>query len=121
MQVNHNTPTPLFFVSVESKGLSDPVSSLNATLMGDVISVAAKGLREGRKWECENGKWASVKGKELGKKRVWSFEASKVGKFEGQEEMENEGGKGRRSFLRRAEGEGEYNAKGTGCQCLFSV
>jgi len=80
-----------------------------------------KGLGKAENGECENGKWASVKGKELGKKRVWSFEASKVGKFEGQEEMENEGGKGRRSFLRRAEGEGEYNAKGTGCQCLFSV
>src|SRR6266481_7980044 len=26
------TPTPMFFVSVESKGLSDPVSSLSATL-----------------------------------------------------------------------------------------
>jgi hypothetical protein len=28
--------------------------------------------------------------------------------------------KGRRSFLRRAERLGEYNAKGTRCQCLFS-
>jgi len=33
--VNHNTPLPLFFVSVESKGLSDPVSSFLATLTGD--------------------------------------------------------------------------------------
>ncbi len=30
-------------------------------------------------------------------------------------------GKGRRSFLRCVEGQEEYNAKGTGCQCLFSV
>ena len=29
--------------------------------------------------------------------------------------------KGRRSFLRGVEGQGEYNAEGTGCQCLFSV
>ncbi len=35
-------PTPLFFVSVESKGLSDPVSSLFATLTGDFISVDSK-------------------------------------------------------------------------------
>ena len=60
------------------------------------------------------------------------LEGSKVGKsrknfrdancaFEGQEKMENEGDKGRRSFLRRAEGQREYNAEGTGCQCLFSV
>ena len=27
--------------------------------------------------------------------------------------------KGRRSFLRRAARRGEYNARGTGCQCLF--
>jgi hypothetical protein len=27
--------------------------------------------------------------------------------------------KGRRSFLRRVERRGEYNARGTGCQCLF--
>ena len=29
--------------------------------------------------------------------------------------------KGRRSFLRRAEGQEGYSAKGTVCQCLFSV
>ncbi len=28
--------------------------------------------------------------------------------------------KGRRSFLRRAEGQGKYNAGGTGFQCLFN-
>jgi len=35
--------------------------------------------------------------------------------------MENEGDKGRRSFLRRGEGQGEYNVKGTDYQCLFSM
>ena len=41
--VNHNTPhPPLFFVSAESKGLSDPVSSLDATLTRDFISVDSK-------------------------------------------------------------------------------
>ena len=28
--------------------------------------------------------------------------------------------KGRRSFLRRGERQGKYNAEGTGCQCVFS-
>jgi len=42
--VNHNTPTPLFFVSVDSKGLSDPVSSLFATLTGGFISVDSKNV-----------------------------------------------------------------------------
>ncbi len=48
------------------------------------------GMRKWKMGECE--------GKELGKKRVWSFEASKVGKFEGQEEMENEEAKGGAPF-----------------------
>jgi hypothetical protein len=38
-------PTPLFFVSVASKGFSHGVSLLFATLAGRFISVAAKGLR----------------------------------------------------------------------------
>jgi len=29
--------------------------------------------------------------------------------------------KGRRSFLRRVERQGEYNVEGTRCQCLFNV
>ena len=37
-------PTPLFFVSVASKGFSVCVSSLESTLAGWFISVAAKGL-----------------------------------------------------------------------------
>ena len=38
--------TPLFFVSVASKGLSFIVSLLFATVAGRFISVAAKGLKE---------------------------------------------------------------------------
>lgn len=37
-------PTPLFFVSIASKGVSFAVSRLFATLTGSAISVAAKGL-----------------------------------------------------------------------------
>jgi hypothetical protein len=37
---------PPFFVSVASKGLSQTVSLLFATLAGRYISVAVKGLRE---------------------------------------------------------------------------
>ena len=36
----------MFFISVEFRGLSDPVSSLSATLTGDFISVESKGLTE---------------------------------------------------------------------------
>jgi hypothetical protein len=36
---------PLFFVSVASKELSIPVSRLESTLRGIVVSVADKGLR----------------------------------------------------------------------------
>ena len=44
--VNHNRdPYPVFFVSVASKGLSQAVSLLFATLAGRSISVAAKGLK----------------------------------------------------------------------------
>jgi hypothetical protein len=39
-------PTPLFFVSVASKGFSSSVSPLFATLAGESISVANKGLME---------------------------------------------------------------------------
>jgi hypothetical protein len=37
---------PRFFVSVASKGLSQAVSLLFATLAGRCVSVAAKGLKE---------------------------------------------------------------------------
>jgi hypothetical protein len=44
--VNNNLdPSPLFFVSVASKGFSQTVSLLFATLAGRSIRVAAKGLR----------------------------------------------------------------------------
>ena len=49
------------------------------------------------------------------------LEGSKVEKFEGREKMENEGNKGRRSFLRRGEGQGEYNVKGTTVNVYLSV
>jgi hypothetical protein len=39
-------PTPLFFVSVASKGFISTVSLLFATLAGRSISVASKGLKE---------------------------------------------------------------------------
>ena len=42
--VNYSTSTPLFFVSVASKGLSHAVSLLFATLAREFVSVAAKGL-----------------------------------------------------------------------------
>ena len=48
-------PTPLFFVSAESKGLSDRVSLLFATLAGRSISVAAKGLMGADCWRESNG------------------------------------------------------------------
>ena len=35
----------MFFVSVASKGVSVPVSALESTLMGILVSVADKGLR----------------------------------------------------------------------------
>ena len=39
-------PTPLFFVSVAAKGLSNSASLLFATLTREFVSVAAKGLTE---------------------------------------------------------------------------
>jgi hypothetical protein len=41
-----STSSPVVFVSVASKGLSQDVSLLFATLTGGAISVAAKGLKE---------------------------------------------------------------------------
>ena len=43
--------TPVFFVSVASKGFSWAVSFLFATLAGRLISVANKGLREEQRLE----------------------------------------------------------------------
>ena len=52
--VNHNTPHPLFFVSVASKGVSPAVSLLFATLAWRSISVAAKGLTGAPCWRESN-------------------------------------------------------------------
>jgi hypothetical protein len=46
MDVRPGGSTPLFFVSVASKGFSQTVSLLFATLAGRSISVAVKGLTE---------------------------------------------------------------------------
>ena len=43
---NHNTPHPLFFVSVESKRLRFPVSSLSPTLTREFASVDSKRLTD---------------------------------------------------------------------------
>jgi hypothetical protein len=48
-------PTPLFFVSVASKGVNFEVSLLFAALTGGFISVAAKGLTGARCWQ--EGNW----------------------------------------------------------------
>ena len=47
-------PTPLFFVSVTAKGVSHAVSLLFATLAGESISVAAKGLTQAGCWREGN-------------------------------------------------------------------
>src|SRR6267142_4216776 len=88
-----------------------------------------KGVRESRKWKCENGKWQE-RGKASGALEGEGFRgiamdpssrqtagSAKSGVTRGREVAD----KGRRSFLRRGEGQGEYNAKGTSCKCLFSV
>jgi hypothetical protein len=51
---NNRTPSPLFLVSVASKGLSPTVSLLFATLAGKTISVAAKGLTRMLRWRESN-------------------------------------------------------------------
>ncbi len=69
--VNHNRdPSPLFFVSVASKGLSQSVSLLFATLAGRSISVASKGLkaRVGSGPETVGaGQWTAVSGEKNGR------------------------------------------------------
>jgi|SRR6266446_4769482 len=52
--VNRTSPTPLFFVSVASKGLSHAVSLLFATLAREFISVAAKGFMGADCWRKSN-------------------------------------------------------------------
>src|SRR5882724_8743268 len=122
-------PTPLFFISVAFKRLSDPVNSLFATLTGGLISVDSKGVREGRKWKCENGKWqerggasGALDGEGLGDIAMNPSSRQTAGSARwGIARGKGVADKGRRSFLRRAEGQGEYNAEGTSCQCLFSM
>ena len=88
-----------------------------------------KGVREGRKWKCDNGKWqerdrasGALKGEGFRgitmdpscRQATGSAESPVI---RGKEVAD----KGMRSFLRGAEGQGEYNAEGTVCQCVFSV
>src|SRR6266403_5496870 len=67
--VNHNTPTPLFFVSVASKGFSPAVSLLFATLAGRSISVAAKGLTRTKCWQESN--WVGAEDSEGVRRTTW--------------------------------------------------
>ena len=71
--VNHSTPTPLFFVSVESKGLSLAVSLLFATLARGHISVAPKGLTRSKCWRESNWEgWEDFGGI---RRTTWPIEA----------------------------------------------
>src|SRR6266403_4732372 len=63
------TPTPLFFGSVASKGLSPAVSLLFATLAGRSISVAAKGLMRTRCWQQSN--WVGAEDSERVRRTTW--------------------------------------------------
>ena len=115
--VNHNPPC--FFVSAESKGLSDPVSSLDATLTGGFISVDSKGARESRKWKCGNGKWqetgrASAALDSEGFRRIAMDPSSRqtTGSARSRVTRGREvADKGRRSFLRRGERQGSITRK----------
>jgi len=49
--VNHNSHPPMFFNKCGFKRLSDPVSSLFATLTRDFIVLILKGLRDAGKWK----------------------------------------------------------------------
>ena len=88
-----------------------------------------KGVRESRKWKCENGKWQEsgrasgaldgkgFRGVAMDPSSRQTAESARSGITRGKKVAD----KGRRSFFRRGEGQGEYNAEGTGCQCLFSM
>src|SRR6266850_723821 len=88
-----------------------------------------KGVRESRKWKGENGKWqewgrasgaldgGGFRGIAMDPSSRQTDGSAKSRITRGKEVAD----KGRRSFLRRVEEQGEYNAEGTGCQCLFSV
>jgi hypothetical protein len=62
-EIMMDTPTPVFFVSVASKGVSLAVSLFFATLAGWSVSVAGKGLRGARCWRESNGRgWEEFEG-----------------------------------------------------------
>ena len=46
----------MFFVSIDSKKLSFPVSPLSATLMSKSISVDSERFRETGRWDFKTGK-----------------------------------------------------------------
>jgi len=87
-----------------------------------------KRVRESRKWKCENGRWQE-RGRASGALDGEGFRDMAMDR-PGRQTVGSAGSrvtrgkevadKGRRSFLRGAEGQGEYNAEGTGCQCIFS-
>ena len=87
-----------------------------------------KAVRESRKWKCENGKWQEG-GRSSGALDGEGFRGIAMDRSSRQATGSAESrvtrgkevaDKGRGSFLRGAEGQGEYNAEGTGCQCIFS-
>src|SRR5216684_2671176 len=64
---------PLFFVSVASKGLSQAVSLLFATLARRRVSVAVKGLMEAKYWrESSGSRWKDFGGV---RRNTWPIEA----------------------------------------------
>jgi len=71
--VNHNTPHPLFFVSVAFKGFSPAVSLLSATLTRGFISVAAKGLTVVDCWRESNR--VGWEDSEEARRTTWPIEA----------------------------------------------
>src|SRR6266850_4276615 len=88
-----------------------------------------KGVRESRKWKCENGKWqergrtsAALDGEGFRGIAMDPSSRQATGRarscFTRGKEVAD---KGRRSFLRCGEVQKQYNAEGTRCQCLFSV
>ena len=62
--VNHNIPSPMFFVRVDSKRFRHSVSSLDATLTRYFISVDFKGFRDVGEWESGTRKLRGRTGQE---------------------------------------------------------
>jgi hypothetical protein len=63
-------PSPLFFVSVDSKEVRCAVSPLDATFRGGLVSVASKGVSDEEKWRVtsEGKDWAAPLAGNQGKK-----------------------------------------------------